>query len=125
MLAHPTDKGAVHPGRGKLFAVIGASVAGLLLVVAAIFLLKGSPQGLLYVEIPTDAGAGVRVNLNGKEYLDDGNAALKPGPHLIPVNAGRASVMVVVDGYETLLETVEVKEGNEYTRLISKLTKKK
>ena len=124
---------AINPGRNRLIIAIAASALGLTLVVGGIFAFKSGPLGLLYVDIPADAGAGVRVNVNGKEYFqpaekgdkDDSQKPLKPGPHLIPVSSGKVSVMVVIDGYETLLETIDVKEGNEYTRLITKLTKKK
>ena len=120
------DEPVVLPGsgRGKYFAA-GGVVLALMLIVGAVFALKGGTKGLLYVEIPSDATAGVTVNINGKEIRGEDGVQLKPGPHLVPVASGKLTVMVVADGYETVIETVDVKEGNEYTRLITKMTKKK
>jgi serine/threonine protein kinase len=111
-------------GRGKTLALVSLLIALLAIAGAGVFFIRAPAKGLLYVEIPPDALVGVRVNINGKEVLDETQRALKPGPHLIPVNSGRVSVMVVAEGYETVLETVDVKEGNEYTRLLTKMRKK-
>jgi len=110
-------------GRGKLFGVVGG-LAVVLIAVIAIFALRGGAKGLLYVEIPSDAVSGVKVNINGKDIREEDDKPLKPGPHLVPVAAGKLTVMVVADGYDTVIETVDVKEGNEYTRLITKMKKK-
>ncbi len=110
-------------GRQKYLALGGVMLA-LVLGVAGAFALKGGAKGLLYVEIPPDAVAGVKVNINGKEIREENDTQLKPGPHLVPVAAGKLTVMVVADGFETVIETVDVKEGNEYTRLITKMKKK-
>jgi eukaryotic-like serine/threonine-protein kinase len=119
------DDPVVLPGSSntRIFAIGGVALM-LLLGVGGFLATRGGAKGLLYVEIPADATVGVKVNINGTEVREENDAQLKPGPHLVPVTAGKLTVMVVADGYETVIETVEVKEGNEYTRLITKMKKK-
>ncbi|MBS1149860.1 MAG: Serine/threonine protein kinase [Myxococcaceae bacterium] len=119
------DEAPARPGSNKTrFLAIGGVVLALLLATVGVVSLRGGARGLLYIEIPSDATAGVQVNINGTPIKEEDDTQLKPGPHLVPVAAGTLTVMVVADGYETVIETVEVKEGNEYTRLITKMKKK-
>ncbi len=120
------DDPIVLPGSGRTRSFAIGAVALALVLAAGGFLATrgGGSKGLLYVEIPSDATSGVKVNINGKEIREENDAQLKPGPHLVPVAAGKLTVMVVADGYDTVIETVDVKEGNEYTRLITKMKKK-
>lgn len=106
------------PLKGPLGWVAGA-VGALLTLLLALWVFSPEETGLLLVDLPPEVVAnGVRINVNGEE--------LKPTswPLLLKEPAGKTTVMIVANGYETLLETVEVKPGNEYTQLKSTLVKK-
>jgi hypothetical protein len=107
-----------------LFAIVGV---GLVLVLSLIGLgvaLKPPAKGLLIIELPEAAAGKARVNLNGKPLTEPDGSPLKDWPQILEVPAGKNTVMIVVPGFETLTETVDVKEGNEYTPLSKKLKKK-
>jgi len=124
IITHVDEAPALSGSNKTRFLAIGGVVLALLLATVGVVSLRGGARGLLYIEIPSDATAGVQVNINGTPIKEEDDTQLKPGPHLVPVAAGTLTVMVVADGYETVIETVEVKEGNEYTRLITKMKKK-
>ncbi len=96
-------------------SALGGLLAAVLL---GLWLFGGPPAGLLLVDLPLEAAKNVRININGEELKVAAWPLLRKEP------AGKVTVMVVADGYETLLETVDVKPGNEYTQLKSKLVKK-
>jgi serine/threonine protein kinase len=100
--------------------VVWLSGAGgaLLALILISWLAASSPTGLLFVDLPPEVAKVARVNINGEELKVTVWPLLRKEP------AGKVTVMIVADGYETLLETVEVKAGNDYTQLKSKLVKK-
>ncbi|MBX7098376.1 MAG: protein kinase [Myxococcaceae bacterium] len=106
----------------RLPILAAASVLLLVLVTVLVLVLGKKPEGLLYIELP-DA-PGLSLNVNGQPLLEDDGSPIRPGPKLKRVPAGKVTVMVLADGYETFVETVEVKEGTDYTRLNSSLKKK-
>jgi hypothetical protein len=109
---------------GALWTIIGGGVIVIATIIGMAFALRPAPRGLLILDLPESVTGKARVNLNGKDLTEADGSPLKDWPQIREVNAGKNTVMIVVPGYETLTETVEVKEGNEYTPLKSKLKKK-
>lgn len=109
----------------RLFAVLGAVVALVVVGVGALIALRPPPEGLLLMELPADATGQVIINVNGtllsKEQC---GTDPKPGPNLCKVVAGPAQVMITVPGYQPLVESVPVKEGtSEYSKLTKRFQK--
>jgi serine/threonine protein kinase len=124
-----TTNAQLQPVRGgssnkTLFAIVGVGLVLVLSLVGLGVALKPPAKGLLIIELPEAAAGKARVNLNGKELLDPEGGLLKDWPQILEVPAGKNTVMIVVPGYETLTDTVDVREGNEYTPLTKKLKKK-
>ncbi|MBX7114541.1 MAG: serine/threonine protein kinase [Myxococcaceae bacterium] len=118
-VVHQTDKfslpAILKQNPSLWLSAFGGLLSALLL---GVWLFSGPPNGLLLIDLPLEAAKNVRININGEELQVAAWPLLRKEP------SGKVTVMVVADGYETLLETVEVKPGNEYTQLKSKLVKK-
>ena len=86
--------------------------------------MRGAPKGLLMVDIPAGLEGKVRLNVNGKELLEDDGTPLKSWPQIREVPSGAATIMLKADGFETLVETVQIQPGNEVTQLTKALKKR-
>ncbi len=119
-------KGAAGRGGSNktLAAIIGVGLVLVLTLVGLGFALKPATKGLLIIELPEGAAGKARVNLNGKDLVEPDGSPIKDWPQIREVPAGKNTVMIVVPGYETFTDIVDVKEGNEYTPLTKKLKKK-
>jgi eukaryotic-like serine/threonine-protein kinase len=107
-----------------LIAIVGIGLVLVLTLVGFGVALKPPAKGLLIIELPEAAAGKARVNLNGKELAEPDGSPLKDWPQILQVPAGKNTVMIVIPGYETLTDTVEVREGNQFTPLNKKLKKK-
>ncbi len=105
-----------------LFAILGVGAALIITVVALAFAFRPPAHGLLLIDVPSGA-SNVRVSVNGKDLLEDGKP-VKDFPQLREVDVGKTTVMIKAQGFETLTETVDVKEGNVPTTLKATLKKK-
>ncbi len=103
-------------------AAVGIVVVLTLIGVAVAF--KPKPRGLLFIDLPPAVAGKARVNINGAELLEPDGTPIRDWPQVREVPAGGTKVMVTAPGYEVLTETVEVKEGNEYSTLKGALKKK-
>jgi serine/threonine protein kinase len=123
----PPDKvtGLDEPRRGGNGRIIaGIVVALLVLLSAGGYLLFGraTAVGLLMFEFPDDVH--VEVSVNGKALKNDDGSAIDSWPQVKEVPAGKVTVMVKAKGYDTIVETIDVKSGTEYTKFEHKLKKK-
>ncbi|MFZ5438800.1 MAG: protein kinase domain-containing protein [Myxococcota bacterium] len=116
---------AVGPGAApapasntKLIIALAAIVALLVVGVVGVVALKPPATGLLMITVPDTVAATATVNVNGKPLTE------KEWPQIIPVPVGKATVMIKAPGYEALVETVEIREGNEPAQLKQDLKKK-
>jgi hypothetical protein len=106
-----------------VFAILGVGVALILTLIGLGIAFRPPSRGLLLIDVP-DSATNVKVSINGKELLEADGSAIKDWPQVREVPAGKVSVMIKAQGYETLTEVVDVKEGNEYTSLKSQPKKK-
>lgn len=108
----------------KLILALAGIVAFLVVGVAAVVFLKPAPQGLLMVNVPDAAAATATLNINGKAVLNEQGQPVHEWPHIQPVPVGQVTVMIKAPGYEPLVETVTVAEGNVPAQLKGELKKK-
>jgi eukaryotic-like serine/threonine-protein kinase len=94
---------------------VGAVVVATLIGLAVAF--RPAPKGLLLIEVPAEVSGQVRVSLDGKDLFEADGSPIRDWPQVREVRAGKHTVMMKLPGYETLTETVDVKEGNEPTTL--------
>lgn len=112
------------PGRrGAGGLVIGLLVG--LLVAAAVgvgaFALRSEKvtgQILFDYDVPAEVAPKVKIQVNG-DFIKVSDV-----PFTFKVKPGRSTIIISAPGYEPLVETVDVKEGGDYTALSKKLTKK-
>jgi eukaryotic-like serine/threonine-protein kinase len=96
----------------------------LVLAAGAFVVSRPAPKGLLVVEIPEDLSGQATLNVNGINITDSNGKLLTDWPHIEPVPAGTVTVKLAAPGYETLIETLTVPEGNEPTSLTKPFKKK-
>ncbi len=103
----------------KLVIGLAGVVAVLLIGILALLLSRAPSTGLLLVMVPDGAAGTAKLNINGE------NVPVDDWPFMHKVPAGKVSVKLSAEGYETIIETLEVKEGTEPTQLSKELKKKK
>ena len=119
----PPPPAGVSAGNTKLIIALAANVA-LLVGVVGVVLLKPSATGLLMVNVPDAVSTTATLNINGKAVTDETGNPIKEWPQIRSLPVGKVTVMLKAPGYETLVETVEVREGNEPVQLKGELKKK-
>jgi hypothetical protein len=117
-IAQPAPQPATGGSNTKLIIALAAIVALLVVGVVGVVLLKPPPTGLLMITVPDGVATTATVSVNGKPLTE------KEWPQIIPVTVGKATVMIKAPGYDPLIETVEVREGNEPAQLKQELKKK-
>ncbi|MDP1827220.1 MAG: protein kinase [Archangium sp.] len=115
---------AVPAANTKLIIALAAIVALLIVGVVGVVLLKPAATGLLMISVPDAVAATATLNINGKPVLDDQGNPIREWPQMRALPVGKVTVMLKAPGYETLVETVEVREGNEPAQLKGELKKK-
>ncbi|MBX5481657.1 MAG: protein kinase [Myxococcaceae bacterium] len=100
-------------GKMKIYAGVAAALV-LILVAVGVVMFRGPGMGALYIKLPKELAGKARVNINGRDLPPE---KVQQGDLLEQVEAGTAAVMIAADGWETYTGTVEVKEGNQVTRL--------
>jgi eukaryotic-like serine/threonine-protein kinase len=100
------------------------SLLSLVLAAGAFVVFRPVPKGLLVIEIPEELSGQATLNVNGVNITDSKGKLLTDWPHIEPVPAGKVTVKLAAPGYETLIETLTVPEGNEPTSLTKPFKKK-
>jgi eukaryotic-like serine/threonine-protein kinase len=108
----------------KLIIALAAIVALLIVGVVGVMVLKPAATGLLMITVPDAVSTTATLNINGKPVLDDQGNPIKEWPQMRALPVGKVTVMLKAPGYETLIETIEVREGNEPVQLKNELKKK-
>jgi serine/threonine protein kinase len=111
-------------GNTKLIIALAGIIAFLIVGVVGVVLLKPAPTGLLMITVPDEVAATASLNINGKPVLNDQGTPIREWPHIQQVPVGQVTVMVKAPGYEPLVETVVVAEGNVPAQLKNELKKK-
>ena len=122
-----TPPSAAEPKRSALkkYAWVGA-VALLALTVAVGVVAWPRSTGEILVEVPEELkeGGNVKLLLNNKEMKDKDGGPIQKWPRLFRVTAGKWRVSMSAEGYEPLVEEVQVpKSENEHVRLPKTLQK--
>ena len=120
----PPTVGAAGGANTKLIIALAAIVALLIVGVVGVVLLKPAATGLLMITVPDAVAATATLNIDSKAILDDSGNAIKEWPQMRALPVGKHTVMLKAPGYETLVETIEVREGNEPAQLKGELKKK-
>ncbi|HEY0883093.1 MAG TPA: PEGA domain-containing protein, partial [Archangium sp.] len=71
-----------------------------------------------------EVAATATLNINGKPVVNEQGAPIREWPYIQQVPVGSVTVMVKAPGYEPLVETVTVVEGNVPAQLKNELKKK-
>jgi hypothetical protein len=108
----------------KLIIALAGIVAFLIVGVLGVVLLKPAPTGLLMVVVPDEVAATATLNINGKPVVNEQGQPIREWPYIQQVPVGSVTVMVKAPGYEPLVETVTVVEGNVPAQLKNELKKK-
>jgi hypothetical protein len=74
--------------------------------------------GLVLIDVPPELAKSVRVSINGDPVV------INEVPFVAKVKPGPATIVINAPGFEPLIETVTVREGNELTQLTKQLKKK-
>ena len=108
----------------RLIIALAAIVAFLIVGVVAVMVLKPAATGLLMINVPDAVATTATLNIDGKHVLDEQGTPLKEWPQMRALPVGKHTIMLKGPGYETLVETLEVREGNEPAQLKGELKKK-
>ncbi len=100
-----------------VFAILGVGAIVVATLVGLAIAFRPPQKGLLLIEVPAGVSGQARVSLDGKDLTEADGSPIKDWPQVREVGAGKHTVMLKMPGYETLTETVDVKEGNEPTTL--------
>jgi hypothetical protein len=117
-----TEKGRTRANRNP--AVIAAVLATLVFGIVALVLFRPSPEGLMMVELSDEFVGKARLNINGSELTEADGSPLKKWPQLRSVKVGRATVMIIVPGYEMYVQTIDIAPGGATATLTPVLVKK-
>ncbi len=107
-----------------VFAILGVGAIVVVTLVGLAVAFRPASKGLLLIEVPAGVVGQARVSLDGKDLTEADGSPIKDWPQVREVGAGKHTVMLKMPGYETLTETVDVKEGNEPTTLKNSPKKK-
>jgi serine/threonine protein kinase len=99
------------PRNTALIIVLAGIVALLLLGVVAAVLLRPPATGILVVNVPPELRGAAVVSINGEPVTEKDGAPIKDWPLVRQVRTGKAVVRVSAPGYESVVDTVEVKDG--------------
>ncbi|PTL78464.1 serine/threonine-protein kinase [Vitiosangium sp. GDMCC 1.1324] len=108
----PSSQAQASAAPNRLPLILGLAAAVLLVFagVLGFIMTRPEPTGFIFVNLPS----GVRrVNINGQDLKD----VSQTGPILQSVKAGPAVVMLSVEGYKPVTQTVVVNEGMTPTPL--------
>jgi serine/threonine protein kinase len=108
----------------KLIIALAAIVALLIVGVVGVIVLKPAPTGLIMINVPEAVATTATLNINGKPVTDEQGNPIHEWPQIRTVPVGKVTVMLKAPGYEALVETVDVREGNEPAQLKGELKKK-
>ncbi len=120
----PQAPAPAAPGNTRLIIALAAIVAFLILGIVAVMVLKPAATGLLMINVPDAVATTATLNIDGKAVTDDQGNPIKEWPQMRALPVGKHTVMLKAPGYEVLMETLEVREGNEPTQLKGELKKK-
>jgi hypothetical protein len=99
------------PRNTALMLVLAGIVALLLLGVVAAVLLRPTPTGILVVSVPPEVRGTAVLSINGEPVTEKDGSPIKDWPLVRQVRVGKAVVRVSAPGYESVVDTVEVKDG--------------
>jgi hypothetical protein len=119
LAAYSPSSAQLQPVQSSNKTAIAILVAGVLVVAAVLgvaFAFRPGAKGLLLIDVPTGA-VGVRVSIDGKDLLEADGTPVSDWPQVRELPAGKHTVMLKAQGFETVTETVTVQEGNEPTTL--------
>ena len=105
-------------GNTRLIIALAGIIALLIVGVVGVMMLRPAATGLVMVTVPDSVAATATLSINGKPVAD------KEWPQIISVPVGKVTVMLKAPGYETIVETIVVSEGNEPAQLKQELKKK-
>lgn len=108
----------------KLIIALAAIVALLIVGVVGVMVLKPAATGLVMINVPEAVANTATLSINGKPVTDEQGNPIKEWPQIRTVPVGKAFVMLKAPGYETLAETLDIREGNEPAQLKGELKKK-
>ena len=117
-------KAAGESSNKTVFAILGVGAIVVVTLVGLAVAFRPASKGLLLIEVPAGVVGQARVSLDGKDLTEADGSPIKDWPQVREVGAGKHTVMLKMPGYETLTETVDVKEGNEPTTLKNSPKKK-
>ena len=122
----PVQTGVAPPAgaNNRLIIALAAIVALLIVGVVGVVLLKPAATGLLMISVPDAVATTATLNIDSKAVLDEQGNAIKEWPQMRALPVGKHTVMLKAPGYATLVETIEVREGNEPAQLKGELKKK-
>ncbi len=109
-------------GAGQSLTKILAVVAvALLLVVSGVgvVMLRGPGEGFLYVEVPAELHGKARLTINGEDLGTNVS-----WPYFQKVKAGPTAVLILAEGYEPVVKSVEVVKGTDITRVVPSFEKR-
>ncbi len=115
---------AASNGNMKLIVVLVGIIAVLIIAVVAVMAFKPPATGLVMINVPDGAAKSVTLNINGKVITDENGKPITEWPQIRAVPVGKVTVMLKSPGYEALVETLDVREGNEPAQLKNELKKK-
>jgi hypothetical protein len=97
---------ALEPPRNtSLYIVLAGIVALLIIGVVMVVVLKPPATGILVIDVPTEARGSAQVSINGQPVPN------AEWPMVRQVKVGKAVVLLSAPGYESVVETVEVKDS--------------
>ncbi len=120
----PQAPAPAAPANTRLIIALAAIVAFLIVGVVAVMAFKPLPTGLLMITVPDAVATTATLNIDSKAITDDQGAPIKEWPQMRSLPVGKHTVMLKAPGYEPLIETIEVREGNEPAQLKGELKKK-
>ena len=111
-------------GNTRLIVALAAIVAFLILGIVAVMAFTPTATGLLMINVPDAVATTATLNIDGKAITDDQGHPIKEWPQMRALPVGKHTVMLKAPGHEPLIETIEVREGNEPAQLKGELKKK-
>jgi hypothetical protein len=101
----------VSGSSNKLLIAMTSIVVVLVLALGAAVFFRPVAKGHVIVSVPNDVKGKAEVQIDGEVVTERDGSPLQKWPAVLPVKPGRVTVRVSAPGYDTLLEIVDVKEG--------------
>jgi hypothetical protein len=108
----------------KLLIAGGALLVVLILGIVGIVVLKPAPTGLLMLNVPEAVWGTVKIQVNGKDVVDEKGQPFTDFPQMLSVPLGKVSVLIKAPGYDPVQQTVDVVANGEPAQLTKELKKK-